>query len=87
VRQLHAAYMASAARFFALAPSDPARRTLYFDHLLPTFTEVTNTANQILEINQQNMVEANNEASNTNSPNVYSLAPCVKVDGKWYLNS
>jgi signal transduction histidine kinase len=62
VRQLHAAYMASAARFFALAPSDPARRTLYFDHLLPTFTEVTNTANQILEINQQNMVEANNEA-------------------------
>src|ERR1700677_1130724 len=31
--------------------------------------------------------EANNEASNTNPRNVYSLAPCVKVDGKWYLNS
>jgi signal transduction histidine kinase len=62
VKQLHAAYMAAASRFFALAPSDPARRTLYFDQLLPTFTEVTDTANQILEINQQNMVEANNEA-------------------------
>ena len=27
------------------------------------------------------------EANNTASDNVYTLAPCVKVDGKWYLNS
>lgn len=62
VRQLHAKYMEMAAKFFALSSSDPARRTLYFDQLLPTFTAVKETANHILEINQQNMVDANNEA-------------------------
>jgi len=62
VRQLHAKYMDAAAKFMALSPSDPARRTLYFDQLLPTFTDVKETANHILDINQQNMVDANNEA-------------------------
>lgn len=62
VRQLHAKYMDTAAKFIALSPSDPARRALYFDQLLPTFTEVKETANRILELNQKNMVEANNEA-------------------------
>ena len=62
VKELHAQYMDAAAKFFALSPSDPARRTLYFDQLLPTFTAVKETANHILEINQQNMVDANNEA-------------------------
>ena len=62
VRQLHAKYMNAAAKFIALSPTDPARRALYFDQLLPTFTEVKETANRILELNQKNMVEANNEA-------------------------
>ncbi len=62
VQQLHAQYMETAAKFFALSPSDPARRELYFNHLLATFTEIKETANHILEINQQNMVDANNEA-------------------------
>jgi signal transduction histidine kinase len=54
--------MDGAAKFLALSPSDPARRTLYFNQLLPTFTDVKETANRILELNQKNMVEANNEA-------------------------
>jgi len=62
VQQLHAQYMAVAANFMALPPADPTRRTLYFNQLLPTFTRIKDTANQILEINEQNMVEANNEA-------------------------
>ena len=62
VQQLHARYMELATRFFALPPSDPARRALYFNELLPTFNEVNQTAQRILEINQQNMVDANNEA-------------------------
>jgi signal transduction histidine kinase len=62
VRQLHAEYLEEAAKFRALSPADPARRQLYFDQLLPTFTDVKETANRILDINQQNMVEANNEA-------------------------
>jgi signal transduction histidine kinase len=62
VKQLHAKYMVDAAKFMALPASDQARRTLYFDQLLPNFTDVKATANQILEMNQQNMVQANDEA-------------------------
>jgi signal transduction histidine kinase len=62
LRQLHAQYMDATAKFFALAPSDPARRALYFDQLLPVFNAVQETAGRILEINQQNMVDANNAA-------------------------
>lgn len=62
VAQLHARYLESAARFMALPPTDTARRNLYFSELLPVFTEVRETATRILDLNQQNMVEANNEA-------------------------
>lgn len=62
VKQLHADYLATASKFFALPPSDPVRRALYFDQLLPASKDVEATANHILEINQQNMVEANNAA-------------------------
>jgi NtrC-family two-component system sensor histidine kinase KinB len=62
VRQLHAKYVVDAAKFMALVSTDPRRRTLYFDQLLPTFMDVKETANHILEINQQNMVDANNQA-------------------------
>jgi len=62
IKQLHAKYIDAADKFFAFSAPDPARRTIYFDQLLPTITEVKATADQILEINQQNMVEANNEA-------------------------
>jgi two-component system, NtrC family, sensor histidine kinase KinB len=54
--------MAGAAQFLRLAPGDPARRALYTNQLLPTSTAVDDTANHILAINQQNMVDANNEA-------------------------
>jgi signal transduction histidine kinase len=62
IQQLHASYMDVATKFMALAPADPARRALYFGQLLPAFADVNQTANRILEINQQNMVEANDEA-------------------------
>jgi NtrC-family two-component system sensor histidine kinase KinB len=62
VQDLQAKYLAQTASFFHLAPSDPVRRTLYFNQLFPTSTAVNNTANHILEINQQNMVEANDAA-------------------------
>ncbi len=62
VQQLHAKYLATAAEFFALAPNDPARRTLYMEELAPTSAAITGTAEKILEINRDNMVAANNEA-------------------------
>jgi NtrC-family two-component system sensor histidine kinase KinB len=62
VQQQHEKYMLAATQFMALSPAGPARRALYFAQLLPTFTEINQTANHILEINQQNMVEANDAA-------------------------
>jgi len=41
---------------------DGFRRNTYFVHLLPLFLQIKNTADEILQMNQQNMVEANNSA-------------------------
>jgi len=67
VQQLHARYLDLANKFFALSPADPARRALYFDELFPVFMDVKETANRILEINQDNMVKANNDARKLSS--------------------
>jgi two-component system, NtrC family, sensor histidine kinase KinB len=58
----HAAYLQTAAKFMALPPADASRRALYFGELLPAFTGVKDTASRILDLNQQNMVEANDAA-------------------------
>jgi signal transduction histidine kinase len=43
------------------------RRALYFDELFPVFMDVKETANQISNINQDNMVKANNDARKLSS--------------------
>ena len=40
----------------------PARRNLYFSKLLPLFQQIKGTAEEILQINQQNMSQANDRA-------------------------
>ena len=62
VQALHTRYVDLAAKFFALPAADPARRALYWNELHPTFTDVAATAHQILVINQDNMVKANDDA-------------------------
>jgi signal transduction histidine kinase len=62
IQQLHASYLASATQFFALPPGSPDRKTLYFNQLLPTSNDVTATAGSILEMNQANMLAANDAA-------------------------
>jgi signal transduction histidine kinase len=62
IRQLHAQYLASASQFFALPPGSPGRRTLYFNQLLPASSDVISTAGHILEMNQANMLAANDAA-------------------------
>jgi NtrC-family two-component system sensor histidine kinase KinB len=62
IRQQHTQYLDLASKFFSLKPLSPERRTLYFQELLPTFTTIDATAGRIQEINQENMVEANNKA-------------------------
>jgi signal transduction histidine kinase len=62
IQRLHAKYLELANKFFALPSADPARRTLYLNGLFPVFNDVKEAANQILELNQDNMVKANNDA-------------------------
>jgi NtrC-family two-component system sensor histidine kinase KinB len=62
IRQLDDEYREAAGKFTSLSPSDPARRGLYLNQLLPVSRAIQGAANRILEINQQNMVEANNTA-------------------------
>ena len=62
VQDLHAKYLAGTAQFFSLSAANPARRKLYFEQLLPTSNAVNDTANRILILNQQNMVDANDAA-------------------------
>ena len=62
LRQLFTAYTPTLEQ--VLDPDIPleARRALYFQKLFPTFQQIKSTADEILEMNQQNMVEANDRA-------------------------
>ncbi len=55
-------YAQEAAAFMALPAADPARRTLYFGQILPLAGKLNGTAGHILDLNQQNMLDANDEA-------------------------
>jgi two-component system, NtrC family, sensor histidine kinase KinB len=62
LRQLYGAYQPVLQR--VLAPEVPleARRALYFQQLYPTLQQIKRTADEILQMNQQNMVEAKDRA-------------------------
>jgi two-component system, NtrC family, sensor histidine kinase KinB len=60
--QMYGTYTAGMAKFFGLAASDPERRLIYSNQLVPVFSDIQGMAGRILEINQQNMVQANDEA-------------------------
>ena len=61
VEKLHQQYNERAKAFFA-TPDQTQRRRMYFEELLPTFTEVKNSAQQILDMNQDNMIHADRHA-------------------------
>jgi signal transduction histidine kinase len=61
VQKLHERYVKNAEIFWQMS-SVEARRKMYFDEMLPTFTAVKDTAQEIIRINQNNMVEADREA-------------------------
>ncbi|MEZ0258241.1 MAG: ATP-binding protein [Chthoniobacter sp.] len=61
VHKLHERY-AKRAEAFWQTPAAEERRKMYFDEMLPAFTEVKDTAQEIIRINQSNMVEADREA-------------------------
>ena len=61
VQRLHGQYAARADAFWQTNEIE-ARRKMYFGELLPTFTEIKDTAQEIIRINQDNMVQADRDA-------------------------
>jgi signal transduction histidine kinase len=61
VRDLHRLYIQKANTFLA-TPDVEQRRTMYFSQMLPLFTDIKNTAQAILELNQANMIAADHQA-------------------------
>jgi signal transduction histidine kinase/HAMP domain-containing protein len=61
VQRLHTQYAARAEAFWQTKDS-AARRKMYFGEMLPTFTEIKDTAQDIIRINQDNMLLADQNA-------------------------
>ena len=61
VRDLHQQYVGKVNSFLATSDLDQ-RRAMYFGQMLPLFTEIKNTAQAILDLNQNNMINADKEA-------------------------
>jgi len=62
VRALFESYVATLPRVLDENLSTEARSRIYFSRLLPIFQEIKRGAEEILQLNQNNMVEANNRA-------------------------
>ncbi len=62
LRQLYTAYVPVLQRVLDPAVPVEERRSLYFQKLLPTFQQIKRTANEITDINQENMVQAKDRA-------------------------
>ena len=61
VRDLHQEYVRKVASFLATSDLDQ-RRSMYFNQMLPLFTDIKNTAQAILDLNQNNMIRADHDA-------------------------
>ena len=61
VKQAHEKYAARAEEFWNTADAE-TRRKMYFDEMLPAFTGIKDTAQEIIRINQDNMVQADRDA-------------------------
>ena len=61
LQQAHEKYAARAEVFWAT--TDPEeRRKMYFGEMLPSFTRIKDTAQEVIRINENNMVQADREA-------------------------
>jgi signal transduction histidine kinase len=86
VRDLHQQYVEKAKAF--LATPDLARReAMYFSQMLPLFTEIKNTAQAILELNQNNMILADHQARalSTTSVRYMVIAMILGLAGALYF--
>ena len=61
IREAESRYQALARTFWDTSDPD-ARRKMYFSELLPLFTQIKNNAQEVIRMNQENMVQADNHA-------------------------
>jgi signal transduction histidine kinase len=78
VRDLHRLYVQKAKAFFA-TPGIEQRRTMYFSQMLPLFTDIKNTAQAILELNQDNMMVADHQARAISATSIHYMLIAMVV--------
>jgi len=77
VRDLHRQYVQLAQTFLA-TPDLARRRDMYFSQMLPLFTEIKDTAQAILDLNQSNMFRADHSARDLSATSIrYMLIAMV----------
>jgi signal transduction histidine kinase len=74
--KLHQQYVALAKDYFATSDLN-TRQQMYFNKMLPMFTDIKNTAQDILDMNQKNMVDANAEARRLSTNSTISMAVAI----------
>jgi len=77
---VHARYVARADQYFQTRELE-ARRKMYFGEMLPMFTEVKDTAQAILNLNQANMVKADREARALSVKSIRTLVFAILLGG------
>jgi two-component system, NtrC family, sensor histidine kinase KinB len=65
-------YQALAKTFWNTSDPD-ARRKMYFSELLPLFTEIKNNAQEVIRINQDNMVQADQRARSLSKESIRAM--------------
>jgi signal transduction histidine kinase len=77
VRDLHEQYLRKVNTFLATSDLDQ-RRAMYFGQMLPLFTDIKNTAQDILDLNQNNMIKADKIARDRGATSIrYMLIAMV----------
>ena len=72
IKEAESRYQALARTFWDTSDPD-ARRKMYFSELLPLFTEIKNNAQEIIRINQENMVQADNRAQSLSADSTRAM--------------
>jgi NtrC-family two-component system sensor histidine kinase KinB len=75
-KNLHERYAARAEAFWGMTDI-AARRSMYFTEMLPVFTKVKDTAQEIIRINQENMVSADHAARSLSARSTRYMAFAV----------
>jgi signal transduction histidine kinase len=78
VRDLHQQYVQKAKAFLAIQDLNQ-RQAMYFSQMLPLFTEIKNTAQAILELNQNNMILADHKARELSATSIRYMVVAVAV--------